>query len=91
VAAIYTEAGLAGNTQRLTAAITDLTDTVGRLDRIHEQMGGSSRVLARNLDKAQAETREMRHRLEGLQEFTSEEQEVGTGTDEGEHGFEERK
>ncbi len=70
VAAIYTEAGLAGNTRRLTSVVNGLHEALNRLDRLHERMAGSSRMLGRNLEKAQVEAAEMRRRLESLHEFT---------------------
>ncbi len=68
VAAIYTEAGLAGNTRRLTAVLHALRESVEKLESAHERMAGSARMLSLNLDKARSETGEMQTQLESLRD-----------------------
>jgi len=64
VAAIYREAGLAGNTRRLSVVVSGVRAALERLDRTHERMAGSTRMLALNLDKARAEAGAMKELLD---------------------------
>ena len=68
VAAVYAEAGLSGNTRRLSAVVHGLTECLSSLEQIHERMGGSHRMLGQNLEKAHGQTQQMQQHLASLKE-----------------------
>lgn len=68
VAAVYSEAGLAGNSRRLTTVVNGVRAALERLEKAHERMAGSTRMLGLNLEKARSEAGDMKQLLENLHE-----------------------
>ncbi len=68
IAAVYSEVGLAGDIQRLTAAVKGLQECLAHLQRFHERMEGSSRTLTLILAKSRDELTQLAYHIERLKE-----------------------
>lgn len=66
LAAMQTEAGLAGDTTRLSAAVTSLNESLIRLVKYFDRIEGSSRSMTLSLSKAQDELNDMTINLDRL-------------------------
>ncbi|MBU8934624.1 MAG: DNA recombination protein RmuC [candidate division Zixibacteria bacterium] len=67
LAAMQTGTELAGDTARLSAAVTSLSESLSRLTKLHDRIEGSSRSLSLSLSKARDELGDMTHQLDRLQ------------------------
>jgi DNA recombination protein RmuC len=68
IAAVYAEVGLAGDVERLTAAVSGLLESLSHLQRFHERMEGSTRTLTLTLSKSRDEMTQLAYHIDRLKE-----------------------
>jgi len=78
LAAVYTQAGLAGSSRDLVAAISSLDESLSKLGEIHGRMEGSTRRLSTSLSRANDLVSGMSQRLQALREPSAEQLELTT-------------
>ena len=82
LSAVYAQAGLSGDSRRLTAGLSNLSDAVERLNRLHQRMESSVRALTTTLARGHDEIGGMTTQLQHLREPASSEETAETTTSE---------
>ncbi len=68
LAAVYAQAGLSGDSRKLSAGLNNLVEALGRFTKLHERMEGSVRALTSSLSHGRDEINGMTTQLQQLRE-----------------------
>lgn len=71
LAAVYAQAGLSGDSRKLSAGLNNLVEALARFTKLHERMEGSVRALTSSLSHGRDEINGMTVQLEQMREPTT--------------------